>query len=75
MRAKDRLSLVLCLLHGVLVPQRFGLPAFPQMKGDCPCSQPPIQMLFAYLHWAKGGIPPAPLAWPGHRLDILNHHV
>jgi hypothetical protein len=59
----------------VLVPERFGLPAFPQMQYHPQGAQAGIQMVFPDLYRAERRIPSAPLAGSGLCLNIFYHHV
>jgi hypothetical protein len=74
-RGKDRLSFATRLRERVLVPECFGLPAFPQMKCHPQSSQEIIPMSFPDLHRTESRIPSAPLAGSGLCLDIFYYHV
>lgn len=75
MRAKALLFLLFGLLEAKLLTQVFGLPAFSQVERQSHGTQESVQMRFATLHRAEGGVPLALFTWLCHGLDILHDGI
>jgi len=75
MRLKGQLGLAYRLREPILFTQGFRLPTLLEMDSKPHLTQQVVQVLFAYLHWAKSSIPPSSFALAGDSLDILNHDI